>query len=292
MPAADIERRQPGARIVRGDGDDMGWTREGSAYDVLGVTPTAPPEVVRAAYRARLKTTHPDRGGDPEQAAALTEAFAILDDPALRREHDEELSRRDNPSTESVPASGWSSPTSSSSSGARQRGTSGPTAQEGPRTSARATPPPPPPHSPPFPPPPPYQPQTWPDPSSTPLWARQGMPTVPHRWSRQGLAVFSIWILLTLAGAAGSIVNGGGWGSLGWVVVLAALGWLFAAVRGAGGPISARWVVGALLFLCVLIGEASFGAVEGAVVLGAWGAVWVVTVELAGRSARKRRSAS
>ncbi|HBI56242.1 MAG TPA: hypothetical protein DDY38_05415, partial [Firmicutes bacterium] len=52
-------------------------------YKVLGVSPGAPTEVIRAAYRALMKRHHPDVGGDPERAKEIEEAYRNL---ALARE--------------------------------------------------------------------------------------------------------------------------------------------------------------------------------------------------------------
>ncbi len=54
----------------------------GSIWDVLGVSPHATVDEIRAAFRQKALVTHPDRGGDPD-------AFR-----ALRRAHDEALARR------------------------------------------------------------------------------------------------------------------------------------------------------------------------------------------------------
>ncbi|MDP9315381.1 MAG: J domain-containing protein, partial [Chloroflexota bacterium] len=53
-----------------------------SPYNVLGVQPDAPMEVVEAVYRAKAKTVHPDvPGGSAEVMQQLNEAIA-----AIRRE--------------------------------------------------------------------------------------------------------------------------------------------------------------------------------------------------------------
>jgi hypothetical protein len=57
-------------------------------YRVLHVQPDAPPEVVRAAYRALMARHHPDQGGDHEQAVLLNEAWAVLGNTARRAEYD------------------------------------------------------------------------------------------------------------------------------------------------------------------------------------------------------------
>jgi hypothetical protein len=49
-----------------------------SPYDVLWLRPGAPPELVRAAYRALAQLHHPDRGGDHETMVAINRAFDAL----------------------------------------------------------------------------------------------------------------------------------------------------------------------------------------------------------------------
>ena len=55
-------------------------TATGTAYDVLGVTPEATPGDLKAAWRALVKTHHPDRGGNPDVLAEVNVAYAILRD--------------------------------------------------------------------------------------------------------------------------------------------------------------------------------------------------------------------
>lgn len=43
----------------------------GTAYDVLGVTSEATPGDLKAAWRALVKTHHPDRGGNPDVLAQV-----------------------------------------------------------------------------------------------------------------------------------------------------------------------------------------------------------------------------
>jgi hypothetical protein len=68
-------------------------------YERLKVSPDAPAEVIRAAYRALAAKLHPDRQGSetgPEDAmhgqmAALNAAYEVLIDPKSRREYDATL---------------------------------------------------------------------------------------------------------------------------------------------------------------------------------------------------------
>jgi curved DNA-binding protein CbpA len=62
-------------------------------YRILHVQPEAPPEVIKAAYRALMTTlrAHPDLGGDHEQAARLNVAYEVLADPERRRAYDRSM---------------------------------------------------------------------------------------------------------------------------------------------------------------------------------------------------------
>jgi hypothetical protein len=68
-------------------------------YERLKVSPEAPPEVIRAAYRALAAKLHPDRQsgesrpGDPvhEDMAALNASYLVLMDSKARAEYDETL---------------------------------------------------------------------------------------------------------------------------------------------------------------------------------------------------------
>ncbi|HLO92744.1 MAG TPA: DnaJ domain-containing protein, partial [Burkholderiaceae bacterium] len=63
-----------------------------SHYETLEVHERASPEVVRAAYRSLIQRFHPDRRPDDPaaaaRAAALTEAYEVLSDPARRADYD------------------------------------------------------------------------------------------------------------------------------------------------------------------------------------------------------------
>ncbi len=68
-------------------------------YERLKVTQDAPPEVIRAAYRALANRLHPDRNGGVggpddathEQMASLNAAYEVLIDPLLRNDYDATL---------------------------------------------------------------------------------------------------------------------------------------------------------------------------------------------------------
>ncbi|MBD1553392.1 J domain-containing protein [Pseudomonas typographi] len=61
-------------------------------YDNLKITPNAPPEVIRAAYKALVQKYHPDKHPGNESAAKVlrlvNEAYAVLSDPREKARHD------------------------------------------------------------------------------------------------------------------------------------------------------------------------------------------------------------
>lgn len=62
-----------------------------SFYDVLGVSPGATSEEVRAAYRRLSRQTHPDAGGDGALFRLVASAYRTLSDPISRAEYDASL---------------------------------------------------------------------------------------------------------------------------------------------------------------------------------------------------------
>jgi hypothetical protein len=84
-------------------------------YAALHVLPSAPPEVVSAAYRALAKSLHPDVSGRDTTAemARLNEAWAVLGDPPRRAAYDRERApapRRNPFDDEPRRADAWSAP--------------------------------------------------------------------------------------------------------------------------------------------------------------------------------------
>jgi hypothetical protein len=75
---------------------DSGLVERGSThstyYDVLGVTPSAEPVAISAAYRALIKKYHPDRNAGNAEAIRrtrlLNEAYEVLCDPEARNRYD------------------------------------------------------------------------------------------------------------------------------------------------------------------------------------------------------------
>lgn len=57
-------------------------------YDSLGVPPDATPDQIKRAYRGKARETHPDKGGDAEEFAAVAAAYDVLSDPARRLLYD------------------------------------------------------------------------------------------------------------------------------------------------------------------------------------------------------------
>jgi curved DNA-binding protein CbpA len=62
-------------------------------YEVLQVHRRADPDVIHAAYRVLARKYHPDSGGDVAKMTAITEAWAILGDPARRSAYDAQAAR-------------------------------------------------------------------------------------------------------------------------------------------------------------------------------------------------------
>lgn len=53
-----------------------------AAFRTLGLSPTADPDRVRAAYRQQIKQAHPDHGGDKTEFQQLQEAYATAQEYA------------------------------------------------------------------------------------------------------------------------------------------------------------------------------------------------------------------
>lgn len=64
-----------GTRPAREPADPRG---PAEAYEVLWLRTGAPPEVIRAAYRALASRLHPDVGGDADAMRRLNAAYARL----------------------------------------------------------------------------------------------------------------------------------------------------------------------------------------------------------------------
>ena len=67
-------------------------------YEILEVSPTARPAVIRAAYRCLAQEYHPDKNpGNAEAArnmAMINHAYAVLIDPVQRTKYDQSIMAR------------------------------------------------------------------------------------------------------------------------------------------------------------------------------------------------------
>jgi hypothetical protein len=81
-------------------------------YATLGVSPDAPPEVIRAAYRVLAQKHHPDRHDQSKESEEITvrinEAYRVLSDPAQRAAYDE--TRQSSKKIEQTPEVGGNAP--------------------------------------------------------------------------------------------------------------------------------------------------------------------------------------
>ncbi len=66
----------------------MAAQHESTHYKVLGVETTANPKEIKAAYLAKARVDHPDKGGDEVKFKAVAEAYAVLSNPELRVAYD------------------------------------------------------------------------------------------------------------------------------------------------------------------------------------------------------------
>lgn len=64
-------------------------------YDILGITRSAPAEIVKAVYRAWMHALklHPDLGGDEALAREIGAAYDTLKDPKRRAEYDRRIAK-------------------------------------------------------------------------------------------------------------------------------------------------------------------------------------------------------
>lgn len=59
-----------------------------SLYEVLGVKQDASAASIKRAYRDKVKTAHPDVGGDVEEFNQIQAAYEVLSDPERRKRYD------------------------------------------------------------------------------------------------------------------------------------------------------------------------------------------------------------
>jgi hypothetical protein len=84
MPAHQLGRRLPfeTPTRTRATGTSASSTAIGTAFERLGLPPTADTEEVKRAYRRRVKNVHPDHGGDSESFKRLQDAYATAKEHA------------------------------------------------------------------------------------------------------------------------------------------------------------------------------------------------------------------
>ena len=61
-------------------------------YEILGISPIAPADSIKAAYRKKAAQYHPDKNRSPDAPVrfrAVQEAYEVLSDPARRKAYDE-----------------------------------------------------------------------------------------------------------------------------------------------------------------------------------------------------------
>ena len=82
MPGHQLGRRLPFETPTRGGRAGDATAGVGTAFDRLGLSPTADTDEVKAAYRRRVKDVHPDHGGDSESFKRLQDAYATAKEHA------------------------------------------------------------------------------------------------------------------------------------------------------------------------------------------------------------------
>ena len=93
-----------------------------SAYDVLGVDPTADEETLRRAYRVKLRETHPDTGGDAARFVQVQRAWELVATAAARAAYDRGHGFGDTPAPSFSPdAPAWRPPRASTDTRPRAR---------------------------------------------------------------------------------------------------------------------------------------------------------------------------
>jgi len=76
-------------------------------YTVLGLSPTAGQDEIRAAYRRLVKQRHPDHGGTAEMFRLLQAAYETLIDPIERARYDTQLAEGIDPEPDLGATSGY-----------------------------------------------------------------------------------------------------------------------------------------------------------------------------------------
>jgi curved DNA-binding protein CbpA len=62
-------------------------------YEILEISPTARPAVIRAAYRCLAQEYHPDRNpdGTASRMSLINLAYSVLSDPLRRAQYDQKM---------------------------------------------------------------------------------------------------------------------------------------------------------------------------------------------------------
>lgn len=97
MPTPNGHHADTGGRHGPGRSRGPGPRVEPDAYAVLGVSPQASGEALRAAYLAKARALHPDVNPSADAAgafAAVERAYSLLADPASRRAYDAQRAAR------------------------------------------------------------------------------------------------------------------------------------------------------------------------------------------------------
>lgn len=58
-------------------------------YSMLGLERDADDTAIKAAYRKKVKSAHPDTGGDPDEFGRITTSYDLLKDPVRRKVYDD-----------------------------------------------------------------------------------------------------------------------------------------------------------------------------------------------------------
>ncbi|KUI73800.1 Chaperone protein DnaJ [Cytospora mali] len=80
--------------------------RQQTAYETLGVLPTAPQSMLASAYHDLAKLYHPDKTGSTEDLMFLNSQYNKVKDPLAQQWYDEQLRMQEEPAFFPGPAHG------------------------------------------------------------------------------------------------------------------------------------------------------------------------------------------